>query len=108
MPLIKMMTFCKSPKCPSSESLLSYQKGEASEKTAQKIEKHLEGCEFCTAEVEFYNRFPQSEEFQTATVEIPIPLLELAQALLTNKSEGSRLLDNMVNEDEPLPIKTEA
>lgn len=104
MPLTKMMTFCKSPKCPSSESLLSYQKGEISGKTAQKIEKHLEGCEFCPAEVEFYNRFPQSEESQT-TVEIPVPLFELAKALLSNKMEGSRLLDNLVNEDEPQPIK---
>jgi hypothetical protein len=107
MPFIKMMTFCKSPKCPSSESLLSYQKGEISVKTVQKIDKHLEGCEFCTAELEFYVRFPQSEESHT-TVEIPIPLLELAKALLTDKTEGSRLLDNLVSEDEPLPIKTEA
>jgi hypothetical protein len=104
MPLIKMMTFCKSPKCPSSESLLSYQKGEISGKTAQKIEKHLEDCEFCPAEVEFYERFPQSE-VSHATVEIPIPLLELAKALLSTKNEGSRLLDNMVSEDESLPVK---
>jgi hypothetical protein len=107
MSFIKMMTFCKSPKCPSSESLLSYQKGERSEETAPKIEKHLEGCEFCTAEVEFYNRFPQSEE-PMSKVEIPIPLLELAKALLTDKREGSRLLHDMVGEDEALPIKTEA
>ena len=59
------------------------------------------------AEVEFYGRFPQAEEPHT-TVEIPIPLLELAKALLTDKREGSRLLDNLVGEDEALPIKTEA
>ena len=104
MSLIKMMTFCKSPKCPSSETLLSFQKEEISGKAVQKIEKHLEGCEFCTAEVELYTRFPQSEE-TLATVEMPIPLYELAQALLGNKRDGSQQLDKLASESETLHLK---
>jgi len=102
--LTKMMTFCKSPKCPSSETVLSFQKGEITGKAAQKFEKHLEGCEFCTAELEFYDRFPQSEE-NTTTVEIPIPLFELAEALLSNKRDGSNLLDKLAGENETLHAK---
>ena len=107
MSFIKMMTFCKSTKCPSSESLLSYQRGEVTGKPAQRIEKHLEGCEFCIAEVEFYGRFPQPEESTTsaATVEIPIPLLELAEALLSSKKEGFRLLNKLASENETLHLK---
>jgi hypothetical protein len=104
MSFIKMMTFCKSPKCTSSETLLSFQKGEISGKASQKIEKHLEGCEFCAAEVEFYNRYPQSEEI-AATVEIPIPLYELAKALLSNKKKGSEMLDQLASENETLHLK---
>lgn len=84
--------------------VLSFQKGEVSGKAALKIEKHLEGCEFCTAELEFYNRFPQSEE-SVATVEMPVPLYELAQALLSDKKEGSQLLDKLASENETLHLK---
>jgi hypothetical protein len=104
MSLIKMMTFCKSPKCTSSETLLSFQKGEISGKAAQKIEKHLESCEFCTAEVEFYNKYPQSDEVM-ATVEMPVPLFELAKALLSNRNEGSQMLDKLASESETLHLK---
>ncbi len=102
--MTKIMTFCKSPKCPSSETVLSFQKGEVSGKAALKIEKHLEGCEFCTAELEFYDRFPQSEE-NTTVVEIPVPLLELAEALLSNKNDGSNLLDKLAGENETATAK---
>jgi hypothetical protein len=84
--------------------VLSFQREEISGKAAQKIEKHLEGCEFCTAELEFYNRFPQSEE-NTTTVEIPIPLFELAEALLSNKKDGSNLLDKLAGDNETLRLK---
>lgn len=99
-----MMTFCKSPNCPSSENLLAFQRSEISGDQAQKIENHMEGCEFCTAEVEFYTRFPQSDE-PTSTVDIPLHLFELAQALLNNKKEGPQLLDKLASESETLHLK---
>lgn len=110
MSFIKMMTFCKSPKCPSSETLLAFQRGEISGAPAQKIEEHMGGCEFCPAEVEFYTRFPQSDEptGMTATVEIPVPLFQLAQALLGNKKEGSELLDKLASENETLHLLKKA
>jgi hypothetical protein len=64
----------------------------------------MEGCEFCSAEVEMYDRFPQSEELMPIR-EMPVPLFELASALLGNKNEGSRLLNNMLRESETLHLK---
>lgn len=96
---IKMVTFCKSANCPSSQKLLAFQNGETAEEDARQIRKHLAGCEFCAAEVEFYAHYPQSEETIVA-VDIPLPLYELAEALLSNKHKDYSLLNKLLNESE--------
>jgi hypothetical protein len=100
---IKMVTFCKSAICPSSRDLLAYQTGEVSVSRRERIEAHLAVCEFCASEVEFYAHYPQSEE-TVATVEIPIPLYELAQALLNNKHKDFSVLNELLNENEGVKI----
>jgi len=94
-----MITFCKSANCPSSQKLLSFQNSETAEKDARQIRNHLAGCEFCAAEVEFYAHYPQSDE-TIAEVEIPLPLYELAEALLSNKHKKFSLLNKLLNESE--------
>jgi hypothetical protein len=94
-----MVTFCKSANCPSSQKLLSFQNGETSEAESQQIRAHLSGCEFCAAEVEFYAHYPQSEE-TIVEVDIPLPLYELAEALLSNKQKEFSLLNRLLNESE--------
>ncbi|MET0752990.1 MAG: hypothetical protein ABWZ66_06435 [Pyrinomonadaceae bacterium] len=96
---IKMVTFCKSANCPSSQKLLAFQSGETAEEEARYIRKHLAGCEFCAAEVEFYAHYPQSEE-TIVEVDIPLPLYELAEALLSNKHKDYSLLNKLLNESE--------
>ncbi len=96
---IKMVTFCKSAVCPSSTDLLSFQDGEISLCGQERIEAHLTVCEFCASELEFYAHYPQSEE-TVATVEIPIPLYELAQALLNNKHKDFSVLNQLLIENE--------
>ncbi len=97
---LKMITFCKSANCPTSQDLLAFQNnaddsgGEASE-----IRRHLAVCEFCAAEVEFYAHYPQAEE-KVGKVEIPLPLKELAQALLDNKHKDFLSLNNLLGEKE--------
>lgn len=95
-----MITFCKSAACPSSEDLLFFESGEISLKRSKEICAHLSACEFCAAEVEFYARYPQSENdaATTAKVEIPPPLYELATALLDNKKRGCSLLNRLLCE----------
>jgi len=100
---LKMVTFCKSSDCPSSQDLLAFESGSLPFKPSRKIETHLVTCEFCAAEVEFYAHYPQSEE-TVATVEIPIPLYELAEALLSNRHKDFLLLNKLLCEKESVKI----
>ena len=94
---IKMITFCKSAICPSSQNLLAFENGEVSVAEGERIEVHLAVCEFCASEVEFYAHYPPSEE-TVATVEIPLPLYELAEALLNNKHKEYFSLSELLRE----------
>lgn len=98
-----MVTFCKSANCPASQKLLAFQNGESAERETQTIRRHLAGCEFCAAEVEFYAHYPQSEE-SISDVEIPLPLYELAEALLSNKHKDFSLLNKLLSETDSVKI----
>lgn len=100
---LKMVTFCKETNCPSSQELLAFQNGDSSPTEREKFEAHCGACEFCASEVEFYAHYPQSEEV-VATVEIPIPLLELAEALLGNKHKDFSVLNKLLCENEGVKI----
>jgi hypothetical protein len=100
---LKMVTFCKSAECPSSENLLAFQNGRISFAEGERIERHLSECEFCAAEIEFYTHYPQSNE-TVASVEIPIPLFELAKALLSSKHEDFSALNQLLREKEGVEI----
>ena len=101
---LKMINFCKNSTCPSSQDLLSFQKGETLNDENEVIRKHLATCEFCAVEVEFYARFPQSEEICMET-KIPLPLYQLAEALLSNKKKNFMLLKKLLNENETLKLE---
>ena len=92
-----MNTFNKSVNCPSSEKLLAHQNGGAIAAERDKITVHLRFCEFCASEVELYSHYPQSDE-QIEKTEIPLPLFELAEALLSNKHRDNSLLKRLFNE----------
>ncbi len=98
-----MITFCKSAICPSSNDLLGFENGEVSVAEGERIKAHLAVCEFCASEVEFYAHYPPSEE-AVATVEIPIPLYELAQALLNIRHKDYSVLNQLLNENEGVKI----
>lgn len=101
---LKMINFCKNATCPASPELLSFQKGETRNEESRNIRAHLADCEFCAAEVEFYTRFPQSEE-PCAETKIPLPLYQLAEALLSNKQKNFRLLKKLLSENESLSLE---
>ncbi|MCW5960776.1 MAG: hypothetical protein KIS76_11500 [Pyrinomonadaceae bacterium] len=101
---LKMITFCKSVNCPSSESLLAYLDEEWSANKGKEIEVHLSDCEFCSAEVDFYRNYPQSNE-AVAAVEIPVPLRQLAEALLADRHKDHSLLNSLLNVDDSLLLK---
>lgn len=102
MLLMKMITFCKNANCPASQNLLAFQKGETTKNEDDFIRNHLKSCEFCAAEIEFYAQFPQSDE-TVASVEIPLPLYQLAQALLNNSRQDISLLNKLLANTETAP-----
>jgi len=84
-----MANFCKNGDCPTSQELLAFQNGDISVADGKWIRIHLVGCEFCTAEADFYDRYPQGDE-QSDSVEspeMPAPLYELAQALIGKRRD---------------------
>lgn len=101
---LNMIAFYKSACCPASQDLLAFEKGEVFKNESDEINRHLESCEFCTAEIEFYAHFPQCEEI-VASAEIPPPLYQLAEALLTNRHKEYSLLNKLLNENENLAIE---
>lgn len=89
-----MNGFHKSVNCPSSEKLLAFQNGDATAAERDKIFVHLRFCEFCASEVELYAHYPQADE-QIEKSDIPAPLFELAEALLSNKYKDTSLLKKL-------------
>jgi anti-sigma factor RsiW len=101
---LKMINFCKSVNCPASQKLLAFQNGEVRAKERKTISKHLAACEFCSAEVEFYAHYPQTDEEVVAKAEIPTPLFELASALLDNKHKDFSLLNQLLCQNEGVKV----
>jgi len=61
------------------------------------VREHLASCEFCSAEVEFYAHYPQSDEAVEAA-DIPAPLYDLAESLLSSKRNKISSLDSLLND----------
>jgi hypothetical protein len=87
-----MNAFLKREDCPSSFDLVAFQKAELSLTRGLDVRRHLESCDFCDAEVDFYEHYPLVEFRAEAAPAIPAPLYELAEALLKGKhSDGVAL-----------------
>lgn len=101
----KMANFRKNSDCPSSQDLLVFQKDESS-KGSRKIKKHISECEFCSAELGFYARFPQVDEPSATetTSDIPLPLYELAEAILSKKYRDYSLLNKLLGENKSVKV----
>ncbi len=96
-----MAKFCKSEDCPTSEDLLAFQVGDMPLSEGAGVRQHLAVCEFCAAEVEFYESYPESGESdeQVEADSMPTPLYELAEALLTKKRDDDFFDRLMEKED---------
>lgn len=95
-----MINFCKGANCPSSEDLVAFERGETAHKRSKQICAHLASCEFCAAELELYAHYPQdnTEAPIAAKVKIPLPLYELAKALLCGGHKDFSLLNRLHRE----------
>ena len=73
--------FCKRASCPSSQSLLAYNRTLLGLHQTLEIEAHLAACDFCNAELQLLTRHYDSvDEDQVA--EMPAQLRRLAESLL--------------------------
>lgn len=81
-----MTDFQKTRYCPASEMLLAFVEGGIEAKESAALRRHLEICEFCSAEAEFYTRFSPGELDIYDPGPVPEPLYELAEALLNRES----------------------
>lgn len=96
-----MVTFRKQEDCPASQILLSFQLGSLAAADARKVATHLRSCEFCAAEIDFYEHYPQNEEPVDTEPEtqIPEPLYDLAESIL-NRGHGSLRIRSILSEIE--------
>ncbi len=95
-----MTNFSKSSDCPTSQTLVAFQAGDIAVGDSADIRRHLTACEFCVAEVAFYERYPQTTDDvgeRVEAAEIPAPLFELAEALIGGKRD-LRSLDKIKKE----------
>ena len=100
----KSTGFCKNEDCPSSHELLEFETGDLAGERAGDVRRHIAGCEFCAAEVEFYSHYPQAEG-AVEPAEIPTPLFELAEALLKNRHSDPSSLDSLLKKPGFSPTK---
>lgn len=91
-----MAAFCKSSNCPSSDRLLAFYQGRLPSGDGSEVRFHLLGCDFCSAEYEFYVHFPQLTEEEVQPAEIPAHLYQLAEAILNNRRAGLSALRTMI------------
>jgi hypothetical protein len=86
-----MDRFYKTGECPASEILAALQGPFIA---GDELQSHLASCEFCSAELEFYRRYPPREEMVEPS-RIPGPLYDLADALL-HKTRNLKVLNKLV------------
>ena len=80
-PIYSPSSFCKTTRCPSSETLLRYRRHRLPIRDRSTVESHLGQCEFCSAELQLLKRH-RSELEEYRAVEIPTQLRRLAEDLL--------------------------
>lgn len=104
---LKMINFYKTANCPSSSQLSAFQNAAPGNQESELIRIHINDCEFCAAEAEFYARFPQADEEAAVCRDtgIPAPLYQLAEALLGSRQKNFSLLKALLGDSESLKLE---
>lgn len=88
--------FRKGVNCPSSNQILTFLANGLGDGQMSAVKVHLTLCDFCSAEAEFYKRFPDLREDEPGDTEIPRHLYQLAKALLSTQRDEMQDLDTLV------------
>ncbi len=97
--------FCKSGVCPSAATLLRFNSDDLFFAEMLSVSAHLAECEFCSAELYFLTKFPQTESDCDQAPEIPSALKQLAETLLGGRETEFRLLEKLLYGNEQLTLK---
>ena len=79
-------SFTKQTACPSSKALLDYCLNRVAAEMGMLVKWHLEGCDFCWAEVQMLGHLSTNPIAEAKPPAIPVNLRVLAEALLRNKA----------------------
>lgn len=93
-------TFCKTTRCPSSETLLLYRRQTVSITDRIIIQRHLRDCDFCNAELQLLKRHQHDVE-DPRTTEIPSKIRRLAETFFV-KDRALALTSKVVVYSGPL------
>jgi len=88
--------FCKTTRCPSSETLLRYRGRRLPIEGRATVEIHLEQCEFCSAELQLLKRH-RNELDEYRAVEMPAQLRRLAEDLLSKPARRFSLISELTD-----------
>lgn len=94
MPSYSSSKFCKTTRCPSSETLLRYRRHRLPIQDRATVETHLGHCEFCSAELQLLKRH-RNELEEYRAVEMPIQLRRLAEDLLSKTARRLSLISEL-------------
>jgi len=81
--------FRKTAACPASAALLSYASGNLPAEVAGDVREHLEGCDFCSAELTLLAHHTPATSL-LATPEMPMDLRILAESILAQYTKGTK------------------
>ncbi|HEX8634400.1 MAG TPA: hypothetical protein VF703_09645 [Pyrinomonadaceae bacterium] len=95
--------FCKHKTCPSAEMLLSYTRATLGRELRQQLTAHLNGCDFCDAELYLLSRFPPAAAV-CPTGKIPFALYRLAKDLLSVSTNAAGRAVEVLYERERLSL----
>ena len=79
-------SFTKQAACPSSKALLDYRLNRLAAEMSTLVKWHLEGCDFCWAEVQVLEHHRTHPKGEVKPPAIPVNLRVLAEALLRSRS----------------------
>src|SRR4051812_49129555 len=88
-------TFCKTARCPSSETLLRYRRHIVAITDRITIRRHLLDCDFCNAELQLLKRH-EHEVDDAQLVEIPSQVRRLAETFLVRDRTFSQISNIVV------------
>jgi hypothetical protein len=98
-----IILFCKQATCPSSETLLRYQRVGLADAERAWVASHVAACDFCGAELQLLTKYSPTVETYAQT-NIPLNLRRLAEALLGSGQLNLETVGETVFEKERLTL----